>query len=438
MIQTLINNFLRISKIPRESGHEEKIANFFINIAKENNLYYFKDENNNVLIKKNGNIDAKPIALQAHLDMVCVKTKDSKHDFSNDGIEVIINGNMVTAKDTSLGADQGVGLAMMLTILEDNSLKHPDLEFIFTVEEETTFKGAVTFPYHLVESKRLINLDNDKDNTILVGADGDICNEYYFKSKFISNNLPSYKVLIQGYPSGNSGANINLAETNAIVTMATILKNKNVFLKSINGGTSENDLAAFCEVIINTELNVKELFKDLNVQITNFDNKVSFSKQDTEKIINQILELKSGYISNNLSSANLGLISTIDNEVKIYYVFRSMSEEELENINLSSQNLNNDFKTIEMYRDSIWKISGESEILKKYEQLYFEEYAATIKEEIGHGGIECSAIKKRIDELDIISIGSNIENMHTVDEITYINSWLKTYNLLIKFLESLD
>ncbi|MCI9435297.1 MAG: aminoacyl-histidine dipeptidase [Bacilli bacterium] len=438
MLETLTSNFLRISKIPRESGHEEKIADFFISVARKNHLYYFKDENNNVLIKKNGNIIAKPIALQAHLDMVCTKTEDSKHDFNSDGIEVIINGNTVTAKDTSLGADQGVGLAMMLTILEDDNLKHPDLEFIFTVEEETTFKGAVTFPYHLVESKRLINLDNDKDNTVLVGADGDICNVYSFKSEFIANNLPSYKVLIQGYPSGNSGANIALSKTNAIVTMANILKNKNVFLKSIKGGTSENDLAAFCEVIINTELNVRELFKGLNVQITNFDNKVSFSKQDTERIINQVLELKSGYISNHLSSANLGLINTIDNEVKIYYIFRSMSDRELENININSQSLNNNFKTIEMYRDSIWEINNKSQILKKYKQVYFDEYSEDIREEIGHGGIECSAIKKRINGVDLISIGANIENMHTVDEITYINSWLKTYNLLIKFLESLD
>ena len=164
MRETLINNFLRISKIPRESGHEEKIANFFVNVAKESNLYYFKDENNNVLIKKKGSINSKPIALQSHLDMVCVKSKDSNHDFSKDGIEVIIDSDKVTAKDTSLGADQSVGLSMMLTIMEDNTLKHPDLEFLFTAEEETTFNGAVNFPYSQVESKRLINLDNSKDN----------------------------------------------------------------------------------------------------------------------------------------------------------------------------------------------------------------------------------------------------------------------------------
>ncbi len=205
--EELINNFLRISKIPRRSGHEEKIANFFINVAKENSLYYFKDENNNVLIKKKGNKNSPPVALQAHLDMVCAKAKDSNHDFEKNAIEVIIAGNKVTAKDTTLGADQGVGLAMMLTIMEDKNLNHPDIEFILTTEEETTFNGAVTFPYTMVDSKRLINLDNSKDDVVFIGSDGDILNDYSYKGTLVENNLPSYKIKIDGFPGGNSGDN---------------------------------------------------------------------------------------------------------------------------------------------------------------------------------------------------------------------------------------
>jgi len=113
----LINNFLRISKIPRESGNEDNIADFFVEIAKENDLYYFRDKNKNVLIKKKGNIKGKTVALQAHLDMVCVKNKDSLHDFTKEGIAVVIDEDKVFAKGTTLGADQGVGLAMMLTII---------------------------------------------------------------------------------------------------------------------------------------------------------------------------------------------------------------------------------------------------------------------------------------------------------------------------------
>lgn len=437
MRETLINNFLRIAKIPRESGHEEKIANFFVNVAKENNLYYFKDENNNVLIKKKGNINSNPVALQAHLDMVCVKSKGSNHNFEKDGIEVIINEDEVTAKDTSLGADQGVGLAMMLTIMEDNKLRHPDLEFLFTVEEETTFKGAVTFPYSKVESKRLINLDNSKDNSIFIGADGDICNEYVYNGELIENDLPSYKILIDGFPGGNSGDNVHLSKKNAITTMANLLIGKDIFIKSIDGGTFENDLATFCEVVINTNMNVYDIFKELKAKIDIVDNKISFSKGDTKNILNEILYLKGGYITKNIASANLGLIKTTDNKVIIYYVIRSMDEDELEIINNESKNFNNNFCFNEVYTDPIWEIDYKSELLKQYKELYFKEYSEYPLEEIGHGSTECSSIKKRIDGLDIISIGANMEKFHTIEETTYISSWLKIFDLLIKFIESL-
>lgn len=370
--------------------------------------------------------------------MVCVKSKYSNHDFFHDGIEVIIDGDKVTAKDTSLGADQGVGLSMMLTIMEDDNLKHPDLEFLFTTEEETTFNGAITFPYNKVESKRLINLDNSKDNGIFIGADGDICNEYVYNGKLIENNLPSYKILIDGFPGGNSGEDVDLSEKNAITTMANLLRDKDVFIKSIDGGISENDLASFCEIIINTGINVNDIFKGLNAKINKVDNQVVFSSKDTKNILNEVLDLKCGYITKNMASANLGLIKTSDNKVSIYYVFRSMDENELEELNNKTRNLNNNFVVNEIYTDSIWKVDYESELLRQYKELYFKEYSEYPLEEIWHGSIECSAIKKRIDGLDIISIGSIIRKYHTVDELTFISSWIKTFNLLIKFLEVVD
>lgn len=413
------------------------IENFFVNVAKKNNLFYFKDENNNVLIKKKGNIDSCPIALQAHLDMVCVKCEDSSHNFETDGIEVLINGDNVTAKDTSLGADQGVGLSMMLTILEDKSLLHPDLEFLFTTEEETTFKGAVSFPYAKVESKRLVNLDNSSDDSVFVGADGDICNEYSFQGNLIENDMPGYQIVIDGFPGGNSSEDIKLAENNAITTMARLLKGKDLFIKSINGGMSENDLAQSCEVVINTNLNVSELFNGINVKIDSIENHFSFSKDDTKNIINQILNLKCGYITENFASANLGFICTKENNVKIYYVFRSMDEKELIKINNVCMNFKNNFKVKEIYSDPVWVVNQQSNLLKMYKDLYYQEFSSYPKEEIWHGAIECAVIKNRINGLDIISIGSIIEKFHTIKETTYISSWVKTYSLLIEFLAKL-
>ncbi len=433
----LVDNFLRIASIPRESGHEERIADFFVKVASENDLYCFKDENNNVLIKKKGSLKGRPVALQAHLDMVCVKTEDSNHDFRNEGIDVIIDGDKVRAKDTSLGADQGIGLAMMLSLIEDSKLQTPDLEFLFTIEEETTFKGAVTFPYDKVESRRMINLDNAKDDTISIGADGDICNEYYFKGKLVESNLPSYKIKIDGFPSGSSSEDIEVAKGNAITTMAEILKDKEICLGSFNGGSTENDLAAECEVVINTNLDVEEMIKGINATIESCSNKWVFGRNDTDKIIKEILELKSGFITEKMASANLGVIKTDKNVIKIYYIFRSMIEEELNLINNNTKALKNDFIVNEVYTDSIWNINGESNLVRVYRDAYYKESGEYPKEEISHGSVECYAINKRIDGLDIISVGSNIKRYHTIEEETYISSWVKIYRVLIDCLENL-
>lgn len=437
MKEILLKNFLKISSIPRKSGQEEKIADFFCNIAIKNNLNFYKDDKNNVLIKKKGNIESKPIAFQAHLDMVCVKTEESTHDFDKDGIKVLIDGDIVTAKDTSLGADQGVGLSMMLALMQDKNLKHPDLEFLFTTEEETTFNGAVNFPYSKVESKRMINLDNSKDNSVFIGAEGDICNEYRFKSSKINSNNPSYKIKISGFPGGNSGDNVNLSKNNAITTMAKLLYGKDLLLAQINGGTFENDIATSCEIIINTNEDVYSIFKNLNANIEKVINTKCFDKKDTQDILNQIIQLESGFILENQATANLGIIKTINDEIIINYIFRSMNEEKLQQIYDNTNNLNNRFKVKEIYRDPIWQVDKNSKILDIYRRLYFNEYGEYPINDINRGAIECASIKKRIDGLDIISIGSNMRYIHTTKEVTYISSWCKIYNLLIKLLEIL-
>lgn len=434
MRETLINNFLRISMIPRESGQEEKIADFFVEVAKQNNLYYFKDENNNVLIKKKGTKTTTSIGLQAHLDMVCKKTTDSLHNFKEDPIEVIIDGDKVTAKDTTLGADQGVGLAMMLTLLEDNKLITPDIEFIFTVEEETSFKGTVTFPYSKVTTKRIINLDNSDDDSILIGADADILNEYYFKDELIQNNLPSYKISLTNLSGGNSGENMESSKNNAIITLIKRLENKDVYIKSINGGTNEIDVATDASIVINTKLDVYNIFKDINVTIEKIKNNSSFTKIASKNIINEILNLKSGLLSNS-TSANLGLIKTENNKIVINYLIRSIDEKELNSLNEKINNLNLNFKCEEVYKDPVWKANKNSFLLKTFKNVYYQINEEYPEEKICHGSIECSSISKRINNLDIISIGSKIRYFHTVEEVTYISSWIKTYNCLTRLLE---
>ena len=433
MRDTLINNFLRISSIPRVTGNEKEISDFFIEIAKKNNLEYYQDENYNVLIKKRMIVGKPSIIFHAHLDMVGVKTSDSTHDFNTDGIEVIIEGDKVTAKDTTLGADQGVGLAFMLTMIEDNSIDN--VEFLFTTEEETTFNGVCSFKYDKLLSKRLINLDYHKDNCVVIGADGDFLNEYVFKSNLIECDLPCYKVIFNSNNAGNSGDAIEESKDNAIAIIGRTLKDKEVYLTSINGGTFENDIATSCEVILHTSLDINELFANVPVNIEKVNNEYSFSLEDSTNIINEINELKSGYIYENIVSSNLGMINTNNDEVKIYYIIRSSDEDKLKYISNRTFNLGYGFSAREVYSDSIWHANKSSELLKLYKEEYFKKYNEYPKEAIGHGSTECAAIVKRVPDLDVISIGANMYYFHTVNEVTYINSWEKVYDLLMGLLK---
>ena len=434
MKDVLINNFLRISNVPRNSGKEKQISDFFVEIAKNNNLYYYQDANNNLLIKKKGNIVGDSIALQAHLDMVCVKRKNSNHDFDTDGIDVVINDDEVIAKDTSLGADQGVGLAIMLTLIEDSTLSHPDLEFLFTVEEETTFKGAITFPYDKVSSKKMINLDYCMDNAIVVGSAGDMVNEYIYEGNISKKDLNSYKLTIDSINGGNSGDNIEASGNNAIITLINKLLNKDIYIKSINGGIFENDIATSCEIILQSSFDLINEFNNSNIKIEQIDNDESFSLEDTKNIINQIMELKSGFISKT-ASGNLGMIKTINNKIVMTYLYRSTNKEELNNFYNSINNQKYSFKINELYNDQIWELAKDSYMFNKYKEIYYNLFHDNPMEVIAQGGLEIASIQKRIDGLDIISIGANMKNVHAVDEITYISSWIKLYNIIINFLK---
>ncbi len=417
------------------SGNEKQISDFFVEVAKNNNLEYYQDENNNLLIKKKGNITGDTIALQAHLDMVCVKKEGSSHDFYTAGIDVVINGDEVTSKDTSLGADQGVGLALMLTLIEDNKLNHPNLEFLFTVEEETTFKGAITFPYDKVSSRKMINLDYCMDNAIVVASAGDKVDEYIYEGKLSKKDLDSYKLTVKGLSGGNSGENIETSGHNAIITLINSLLEKDVYIKSINGGTFENDIATNCEIVLQSDLDLISEFSNSSIKVEKIDDDKSFSLEDTKNIINQILELKSGFISKN-ASGNLGMIKTIDNKVVITYLYRSTNEEEL---NSFYDNINNEkynFRINKLYDDRIWKLNKDSYIFNKYKEIYNNLFHDNPIEIIAQGGLEIASIQKRIDGLDIISIGANMKNIHTIDEITYISSWEKLYDIIINLLKS--
>lgn len=430
----VIKNFIRISKIYRESGHEEKIANFFENIARKNNLYCYKDEYNNVLIRKEGNNNFSSVLLQAHLDMVCIS--NNEYNFEN-GIDVIINGNEISANGTSLGADQGIGLAYMLTLIESKEKFDTTLEFLFTIEEETTFNGAVKFDYTKIKSKKMINLDNAKEDTIYIGADADICNVYRKQLNYINTNLQGYKIILRIDLGGNSGENIKLSENNAIASLIKLLKDKDVLIKSINGGTSENDIAIYCEIELNSELDlINEFSIYKNIIVSKTSNTICLNKENSQKLLEGLLTLKSGFLTDKISG-NLGIVKTNNNRISISYICRCLDKGELEKYIETINEKLNIFECEKLYDDSALIPYRESSLLKLYKSIYYKNIGCYPNEDICHGGNECACISKYSGIKDIISIGPNMENFHTTKEKTYIDSILKIYKLLVETLEKL-
>lgn len=445
--------FYKISQIPRESGKEKKFADFLESFAKENNLEYYRDETNNVLIKKNGNKENnETIILQAHMDMVCVKKENSNHNFEVDPIKIVKSGDVISAKDTSLGADQGIGLAIMLLILESNEIKHPNLECLFTTEEETTFNGAVNFNYSKLKGKRLINLDHCKDNSIVIGCDADICNKYIFEGKLIASSIPSYKIRISNIKGGNSGIETERSNKSAIILMAKILQKlqivDDVLIYEISGGKSEGDIATSCECTIKTKIKdlenkIKENLteKNIEIQVDKALNDLAFSLEYSKKIIAEIINLKQGLITTEnsiITSGNIGIIETEKDKVIITGILRSIEEKDLQKQNMENYIISkkNDFMVEEIYQDSAWMPNIKSKLKENYANSYCKVNGEYPNFEITHGGLECSCIAKRITGLDMISIGSIIEDFHTVNEKMYVSSCEKTIKILLTYLES--
>lgn len=443
--------FYEITRIPRQSGKEKEFADFLETFAKQNKLDFYRDNSNNVLIKKNGNKkNNEPIILQAHIDMVCVKRENSKHNFETDKIEIVRNGDEITAKDTSLGADQGIGLAIMLLILESQEIKHPDIECLFTTEEETTFKGVINFDYTKLKGKKLINLDHCKDNSIVIGSDADICNRYTFKGNLENNNMPTYEIKISGIAGGNSGVEIERSNVTAIKIFSELVqelqKEDEVFVCSINGGTSEGDIATSCKCVLKTNIEeienkIRKIYKQKEIEVNKADSNVSFSLENSKKIINQILNLKQGVIETNdtdiVSSGNLGIIRTENNEIYIDGILRSIDVDKLQKYN--EENIlcskNNNFVTTEIYRDPLWRPNPKSDLNVKYKNSYYKLNGEYPNNEICHSALECSCISNRMKNIEMISIGSIIENFHTVDEKMYVSSCEKTIKTLLEYLK---
>lgn len=447
-MKNTLEYFEEIMKVPRESGKEEKIAEYLVNYAKENNIEYSLGKYNTVFLKKNNNSN-KTIILQAHSDMVCVS--NDEYDFDNKGIPFYKEGDYYKSKNTSLGADDGIGIAIILELLQEDE-NMPNIEVMITTQEETTMLGASNFDYSLLNGKTLISLDGIKEGDIESSSAG-MCSITINKEMLTEESDDiKYKMNISGLMGGHSGDDIHKNRCNAIKLGFNIIsKLECTGLYYIDIGEKDNVIPNNGDIIFSSKFNLDKIngtLKSLTCNLSSDDNNLNLSVvqcnqnlkriSNYNEIINFINELDDGLIETfkednlPLLSSNIGKINIDDNKIVIKMSVRSSDEfkekKQLDKIKELCNKYNLTFnldvkKPFFPYKEQ----SAIREILANtYKELYNRE--ATIKKI--HACMEGGIISSNIDNLDICTIAPTIDNCHSINERVSISSTIRVYNWL--------
>lgn len=464
--------FEEISSIPRCSGDEKKISDYLKNIGENLGLETIQDDINNIIIRKPatpGYEDSEGVIIQGHMDMVCEKEENINHNFSKDPIELFIEGDYIKAKGTTLGADNGIAIAMGLAILEDNSLEHPDLELLVTVSEETEMDGALGLEEDILKGTRLLNVDSEEEGFLVVGSAGGELIEALLDTEVekVSDNI-GVSIVVKGLAGGHSGMEIDKERGNALKISLEILKilkqNLDIRLVSIDGGTKDNAIPRQAEIILgikkgqleNLEIEIEKIEKRLEDELKQENLKIivekssmlksALRKKDLESTIYLLDKLPTGVNTwipekQNIveSSSNLAIIKTEKDKIKIYISTRSskekilieMREKIVEDIKKvgASVNISGNYPE--------WEYKPDSELRDKALDLYKKMFEKKMEATVIHAGLESGAFKKKYPKLDIISFGPNMYDVHTPQEKLSISSTERTYNYLVELLKKL-
>ena len=459
----LIERFIDLSKIPRKSGNEKAIAEYIEKFAIKNTLKYIKDKYNNIIVFKEATNNSKDtVILQCHLDMVCEKTKESKHDFSKDPIEVYIDSGFLKAKDTTLGADNGIGIATILEVLESKEIKHPNLECVFTVEEETTMNGAKTIDLSMLKGNKIISTDSMEEKSILIGsASADIFDTNMAISKEENKeNLTTFEISLSNFLGGHSGFDINKGRLNAIKYSAEIIKNIkdkfNAKLCFLEGGDKVNVIPLHAKFGICIEkdkiISLKEYLEeyinnaneDINLNIEEITTyKEYISDSSLESVLNYILEIKNGCLlsdnlNNSLLSLNIGIADIDVDKCNLQFSIRS-NRETSKNVLIRELNTLFDKYYVSYNTSSLkgYEAKQDGKLLKLAKEKYLEVYNKNPKLTEMHICLESGFFSEKIKDLEFIAISPNIYDAHSTNERCDIASLDRSYKVLLKILESL-
>lgn len=468
-------NFHALTQVPRPSGHLEKVQQFLLDFAKNAGVEAFKDPAGNIVMRKPatpGMESRKGVIMQAHMDMVPQKSKESTHNFETDPIEAWVDGEWVKARNTTLGADDGIGVAAIMAVMEDKTLVHGPVEGLITADEETGMYGANDLPAGQMHGDILLNLDSETWGQFCIGSAGgvDVTATLEYKEVATDSTDAAVRVVLKGLKGGHSGLEIHLGRANANKLMVRFVRDAvaelDARLATWHGGNMRNAIPFECETVLTLpKENVEELknmveeYRVLfNDEFAGIENEIHFFVEEVEtpatevpediqdNLIdaiygchNGVMRMIPSFPSVVETSSNLAIIEIGEGKANFKILARGSRESYKEYIvNTLQSTFNMAGMRVETSGDYCgWDPNTKSEILHLITTKYKELFGKEAQVVVDHAGLECSIILGKYPQLDVVSFGPTIRSPHTTNERCLIESIEPFWTLLTKTLENI-
>ncbi len=466
--QALWNNFADLNEVPRPSKKEERVIEFMKQFGAKLGLETLVDKTGNVIIKKPASpgMEGKPtVILQSHLDMVHQKNNDTDFDFNSEGIRSYVDGEWVTAEGTTLGADNGIGVASIMTLLQSTDIPHPPLEALFTIDEETGMTGAKGLDERVLSGTILLNLDSEEDDELTIGCAGgiDTNTHYNYQEENVPSNYVGVEIKVKGLKGGHSGIDIHLGRGNANKLMNRLLYQTTepfgLRVASIDGGSLRNAIPRESTAIVAIPSDKKEAFHaelenrkndllqefasiepDFAIEITETDLPAKImNAEDQDKMLNAIYAMHNGVFR--MAPDIPGLVETSSSLARVIvkngeFITQSLQRSSVESgkmdvanaIRAAFENMGAKVENGGNYPG--WAPNAQSHILTVMEGLYEKLFDKKPHVAACHAGLECGIINKHYPNLDMISFGPTIKHPHSPDEKVHIASVNKFWTYL--------
>ncbi|MBM71968.1 MAG: cytosol nonspecific dipeptidase [Crocinitomicaceae bacterium] len=470
----LWNRFADLNSIPRPSKHEEKVCEWIVGWAREKGLEVEQDKVENIIIRKPataGMEDRQTVVLQSHVDMVCQKNNDTEFDFMTEGIKMYVDGDWVRAEGTTLGADNGIGVASIMAILESKNIAHPQLEALFTIDEETGMTGALGLEGGLLEASILLNLDTEDDDEISIGCAGGVditSTGTYDQEATIKAGNSCYRLIVKGGSGGHSGMDIHKGIANAnkllIRVLLEAIETVDLRISSIIGGGLRNAIPREAEAsIIVADVDLAELkssiedtSKELIAEYKVTDPDLSLSLEETEFPSNALPEITQNALLLAIQACPVGIHRMSPDIEGLVQTSNNLARIEVGEGNVNIQCLNRSSVDSEKWDHARsieaafalaglssqqggaypgWTPNPSSDAVEMLRSLYIEKYNEDPRVLACHAGLECGILGTNYPEMDMASFGPNIRGAHSPDECVQISSVAKFWDFLLEALK---